>query len=210
MFGIDCQKIVSDNDVTQLGLQAKQDPQITQDLHNQLQAKNAIQVGDPNVTITNGTFNPPIGTQSNTVTISLSEQASVQYILTKDAQDLAHTLLRQQAQQQFGSNYQMLDQMTQIGQPHLQAGDNGVRITVAAASLVEYHIPASQSGTIAGLIKGMKLQNARAVLAKQPGIDPKALSIHLSYGNTLPGDAKQITISTINPANLPTVQLPAT
>lgn len=208
VFGIDCQKIVSDNDVTQLGLQAKQDTQISQDLSTQLQAKNATEVGNPNVTITNGTFNPPIGTQSNTVTISLMEQASVQYIFNQDAQNLAHTLLRQQAQQQFGSNYQMLDQMTQIGQPHLQAGDNGIRITIAAASLIEYHIPASQTGTIAGLITGMKLQNARAILAKQPGIDPKMLNIHISYGNTLPGDPRQITINTINPAKLPSVQLP--
>ena len=209
VFGINCQKIVSDNDVNQLALQAEHDTQITQDLNAQLQSKNAMQVGAPNVTILNGASNPSIGTKSDTVTISLSERASVQYILNKDAQNLAHTLLQQQAQQQFGSNYQMLDQMTQIGPPHLQAVDNAVRITIAAASLVEYHIPASQLAKIAGMIKGMKLQNAQAILVKQPGIDPKALIIHLSYGNTLPSDAKQITINTINPANLLPVQLPA-
>jgi hypothetical protein len=99
--------------------------------------------------------------------------------------------------------------MTKIGLPHLQTTDSAVRITIAAASLMEYQISAGQTDTIASLIKGMKLQNAHAVLTKQPGIDPRALTIHLSYGNTLPGDARQITINTINPANLPIVQLPA-
>ena len=203
VFGINCQKIVSDNDVNQLGLQAEHDARVTQDLNAQLQSKNATQVGAPNITIVDGSSNPSVGTKSDTVTISLTERASVQYFLNKDAQDLAHTLLQQQAQQQFGSSYQMLDQMTQIGQPHLQATDNAVRIIIAAASLVEYHIPASQRATIASLIKGMKLQNAHAALVKQPGIDPKTLLIHLSYGNTLPGDARQITINTINPPDLP-------
>jgi serine/threonine protein kinase len=208
VFGINCQKIVSDDDINQLGLQASHDVRITQDLNTQLQSKNATQVGAPNITIVNDTFDPPIGTKSDTVTISLTEQASVQYILNKDAQDLAHTLLQQQAQQQFGSTYQILDQMTKIGQPHLQTTDSAVRITIAAASLMEYQISAGQTNTIAGLIKGMKLQNAHAILIKQPGIDPKMLTIHLSYGNTLPDNARQITINTLNPANLPTVQLP--
>ena len=210
VFSIDCQKIVSDNDVNQLGLEARQDTRITQDLNTQLQGKNATQVGTPNVTIINGTVNPPLGTQSDTVTVSLTEKASVQYILNKDAQDLAHILLQQKAQQQFGSHYQMLDQMTQIGQPHLQTGDNGVSITIGAASLVEYHIPSSQRSALASLIKGMKLQNARVTLAKQPGIDAKELNMHISYGNTLPSNPKQITINTINPAKLPVVQLPTT
>jgi serine/threonine protein kinase len=210
VFGVNCQKIVSDTDVNQLGLQAKHDAQLTQDINTQLQSKNATQVGAPSITIVNGIYNPPVGTKSDTVTVSLTEQASVQYILNKDAQDLTHTLLQQQAQQQFGSAYQMLDQMTKIGQPHLQTTGSAIKITVAAASLVEYQISGDQIDTIAGLIKGMKLQNAHVVLAKQPGIDPKTLTIHLSYGNMLPGDARQITISTLNPANLPTVQLPAT
>jgi serine/threonine protein kinase len=210
LFGINCQKMVSDSDVNQLGLQANQDKQISQNLQAQLQTKNATQVGDPNTTIVNSNVNPPIGTKSDTVTVSLTEQASVQYILNKDAQNLAHMLLQQQAQQQSSANYQLLDQMTQIGQPHLQSGDNGVRIIVAAAGLVEYHIPSQQLSTIAALLKGMKLQSALATLAKQPGIDPRTLNIHLSYGNTLPGDAKQITINTVNPATLPPVQLPAT
>ncbi|MBV9256576.1 MAG: hypothetical protein JO215_01010, partial [Ktedonobacteraceae bacterium] len=68
---------------------------------------------------------------------------------------------------------------------------------------------ASQPGIIAGLIKGKKLQQAHAILEKQPGIDAKTLNIHLSYGNTLPGDVRQITINTVNP-NLPSVRLPAT
>jgi serine/threonine protein kinase len=208
VFGVNCQKIVSDNDVNQLGLEAKHDSRITQDLNTQLQGKNATQVGAPNITIVNGTYNPPIGTKSDTVTISLTEQASVQYILNKDAQDLAHTLIQQQAQQQFGATYQLLDQMTKIGQPHLQTADNTSKITIAAASLVEYQISTEQTDTIARLIKGMKLQNAHTTLAKQPGIDSKTLTIHLSYGSTLPGDARQITITTLNPAHLPPVQLP--
>ncbi len=154
VFGINCQKIVSDNDVNQLGLQAEHDARVTQDLNAQLQSKNATQVGAPNITVVDGSSNPSVGTKSDTVTISLTERASVQYFLNKDAQDLAHTLLQQQAQQQFGSSYHMLDQMTQIGQPHLQATDNAVRITIAAASLVEYHIPASQLRSIASYDQG--------------------------------------------------------
>ncbi len=211
VFGINCHQLVSDSDVNQLGLQANQDDkQISQDLKAQLQAKNATQVGDPGITIVSSNANPPIGTTSDTVTVSLTERASVQYILNNDAQNLAHIFLRQQAQQQSSSHYQLLDQMTQIGQPHLQVGDNGVRITIAAASLVEYHISSQQKSTIAALLKGMKLQNARATLAKQPGVDPRTLNIHLSYGNTLPADVKQITINTVNPSTLPPVQLPTT
>jgi serine/threonine protein kinase len=206
LLGIGCQKIVSDNDVNQVAQQARQDPQLAQNLHTQLQSENAMQVGDPTTTIMNGNVNPPSGTQSDTVTVSLTEQVSVHYVLNSDAQDLARTLLQQQAQEQFGSSYQLLDQMTQIGQPHLQT--DAVHITVAAASLVQYRISTNQTSAMATKIKGMKLPNARALLAKQPGIDPNALNIHVSYGNTLPADARQISINTVNSATMPPVQLP--
>ena len=102
----------------------------------------------------------------------------------------------------------MTSGVEEVSQPHLQTGDDAVHITVAAASLVQYNIPSNQTSIMANQIKGMKLPNARALLAKQPGIDPKSLNIHISYGDTLPADARQITIYTVNPAILPAVQLP--
>lgn len=209
LLHLDCQKIVSDNDVNQLAQQARQDPQVTQNLHTQLQSQNATQVGDPTVTIVNGNANPPVGATSDTVTVSLTEQVSVHYVLNQDAQSLAHTLLQQQAQQQYGPGYQFLDQMTRVGQPRVQIGDNTVHITVAAAGLAQYTISVAQANKIAGEIKGLKVQNARALLAKESGIDPNSLNIHVSYGDTLPANPRQITINTVNPATLPAVQLPA-
>ncbi len=206
-----CVKVVSTDDINQLAQQISQEPQVLQDMKARLQAKNATQVGQPDINPVSANVNPPVDTRSDTVTVSLTEKVSVQYILNKDAQDLAHVQLLQQMRRQLGSNYQLLDQMTRFSQPQVQNGDgtNTIRIVIAAAGLAEYHIPDSQLITIASLIKGKNVLNARAILVKQPGIDAKLLSISISYGNTLPGDAKQMTINIVNPPTLPSVQLPS-
>src|SRR6266487_213327 len=208
----DCPKVVSTDDVYKLSVQVKQDAiaQLTQYANSQLQTKNALGLSKPTFTDINYKVNPLPGTTSDTVTVSLTERVSVEYAANSDAQNLAGQLLQRQVQRQPGQNYALINSLTQVGLPTVGAVDaNGAAtITIAAGSVAKYHISPSQVADMQNHIKGMKLKNAQAFLAQQPGLDAKTLHFTLSYGDTLPNDVHQMTITTVDPVNLPPVQIP--
>jgi serine/threonine protein kinase len=206
-----CPKVVSFNDVITLASAVKKSliAQLTQELNGQLQSKDESAIAKPVFKDGNYTINPPIGTTSDTVSFTLTEQASIQYVANQDARNLARVLLQQQIQQQFGSHYTLLNQLTQVGQPVLQAVTaNGVTVQIAAGGVAQYSISAADMQNIQSHIKGMKEKNAYAFIAKQPGIDPNAITLHVSYGDTLPNNMQQIKVVSVNATNLPPVQLP--
>lgn len=204
-----CPKIVATEDVSTVGLQLKQEmmTQITQDLTTQLRTKNASAL-TKKPTFTDGRFSwtPQLGERSDNVTVTLTEQGAVNYYSNTDLKKLTRFLL----QQQVGTNYQLVDALTQIGQPVIKgASDNGgVILQVPTAGVAQYQFSPTELQSFQEHIKGMKLKDARAFLEKQPGVDAKAVVVTVTYGDTLPGDIRQIKLTQVNATNLPAVQLP--
>jgi serine/threonine protein kinase len=208
-----CKPSVDILDQIRLANQVKQTlvAQITQDLQRQLHARDARQVGDIAFTDVNETTNPPIGAESTTVTVTLTEQGSVEYFLASDVHTLIARLLARQAEQQLGSHFQL--KTTEIGKESVQGIDSQGTVTlkVPAVALAQYSFSQADLESIVNHIKGLKVSQARAYLQKLPGIDPASVSIHLTgpSSDTLPDDPQHIQIIPVNPTNLPSLQLPS-
>lgn len=208
-----CKQAVSFLDVIAISAQLKPTVklQVDQDLQRQERAIGALPVGNTFYNDVNVNADPAVGSVSKTVTVTLTEQGSVEYLKTKDVHDLAVQLLQQQMLQQFGPNYVLLDQLTQISQPVVQSVglDGSVKVAVSAGGVAKYQISATDIKDIQNAIKGMNQKDARTLIAKRPGLDTNAITVHISYGETLPNNIAQIKIIVANPATLPPVQLPS-
>jgi serine/threonine protein kinase len=203
---------VAATDVETLTAQLKQAliSEITQKLQRQMQAAGEHQLGPIMFADLSQAANPAVGSISKNVTVSLTEQGSVRYMVDAVAQSLARQLITQQGQQ-FGQNYMLLSSSIATGLPVVEgANGSGVAtIKIAAGCVVEYQFPASQLQAIQNSLKSMKVNDARTYLAGQPGVDGKTVAIHFTRGSSdrLPGDPQQIKIIPLNPASLPPVQL---
>jgi serine/threonine protein kinase len=213
IFGIfDCKNVVSFADVDPLAEQLRQSlrNQITADLTKQAHEANATTVGP--ITFTDGapTPTPDVGSVSDTVTVTMKEQGAIEYFKGSDAQNLARTLLTQQAQQQFGPGYALLNSSTQIGQPAMQSVDaNGVvTMQIAIGGVVQYNIASAQTNDILNHIKGTKAKATQSYLMHLSGINQDSVTVHVSYSDTLPSDTHQIKLVQNSPAAIPSVQLP--
>ncbi|MDQ2886566.1 MAG: protein kinase [Chloroflexota bacterium] len=211
-FSNDCPRVVSSDDVYKLSVQLKQEAvtQLTKTVNAQLAEKNDVALGNPSFTDVNYNSNPDIDARSDTVTVSLTEQVSIEYASVSATQDMARQLLQSQVQQQFGQNYALVTPLTQVSQPSVgTVDDNGVAtMTIAAGGVAKYQISSAQIASLKNQIKGMKLKSAQDFLARQSGLDAQSTHISLSYGDTLPNNARQITITPVDPATMPTVQMP--
>lgn len=212
VFGVfGCQQGVDPNDVTNLTDQALPGlkTQINQDLQRKAQAAGATLIGEVHYMDPTSTATPPIGTPSQTVTVSVSEQGDVEYVMSKDITTLARILLDRKKTQDLGPKYVLLNSLTQIGQPSIQSVDtNGnVSVQIAVAGVAKYQLTGSDLSSLQSSLKGMKVQAAQNFLMKQNGIDPASVNVHLTYGDTLPNNLQQIKVIAVDPINLPTVQL---
>lgn len=203
---------VSSSDVDGLAQQLRQKliQDISASLKGQLQARGGTQVGTPIISDRSETANPQIGTISDTVTVTLTEEGSAEYFLSSDAKQLARQLLTQEVQKQ-GTNFTLITSTVQIGQPVVITANTSavVPMKIAAAGATQYQFSSSELASIKDRIKGMKLKDARAFLQRQRGVDPQSVSIRLTVGDTLPGDTQRITITAAaSPARLPSIQLP--
>ncbi len=211
-FFFQCRQVVAPADVENLSSQLRQSliSQLSAEMDSQLQALHASEIGSKQFIDLSESSNPAIGMVSRTVTVTLTEQGSAEYINGMDAQQLAHLLLAQE----LWPNTILMNSTVQIGQPVVEAvtGFGMVTMKVAAAGIEEYQYPSSQLQVILNHIKGMTLADARAYLRQQPGVDANSvsISIHTTFGdsNTLPGSASQIKIIPINPTSLPSASLP--
>ncbi len=206
-FFLICKRGVSPDDIESLSAQIRPKlySKINQDLQKQAHDANATIVGNPIYSNEQATSNPQIGTVSKTVTVTMTEQGYIEYIMVKDVHDLAIQLLKQKLSQ----NYTLIDSLTQIGQPVVQQvnPDKTVQMAIAVGGVSRYQIPASELNDIRNQIKGLTKKDALSQLAKHANLDPNASSIRISYGSTIPNNVQQIKIETINPTNLPPVQL---
>ena len=205
----ECKQTVSYADVDIIsnkiipGLKAR----IVQDLRTQTAAAGGTMVGnifypDPNIS-----SDPPPHTVNPTVNVTVSQQGSVEYVKTSDMRSLASTLLKRKLKQ----DYSLMDNTMQIGQPVIRGVDQkgNVTIAIAAAGVSEYQISTSEQTDIKNHIKGKTIQEARAIIANDPGLDPNSISVQASYGDSVPTNTGRINLVPSDPSNLPAVQLPA-
>lgn len=204
----ECKQTVSYADVTLLsnkiipGLKTR----IAQDLRKQASGAGGTMVGnifypDPNIS-----SDPAPRTVKPTVSVTVSQQGSVEYVKTSDMRSLASTLLKRKVKQ----DYDFIDTTMQIGQPVIRGVDQkgDVTIAIAAAGISRYHISDSEQATIKNSIKGKTLPEARAIIAKDPGLDPDSISVRVSSGDKIPNDSGRINLLPSDPTNFPAVQLP--
>jgi serine/threonine protein kinase len=217
IFG--CQPSVSQFDVDNLvyqmrsGLQA----QLSQALQSEITGAGGTNVAGATFTDVTITSDPQVNQPGNTVSVTLVEQGSVVYYVNADAQNLARQLLaRQVAQinQQSQANNVLIDSTVAISKTAITAIDptsGRVTIAISAGGDILYQFPSSFANSLKGRLKGMTIQDARAFLALQPGIDPATIGIHFTTGssNSLPGDIQRITIVPINAStsSYPPIQL---
>lgn len=209
LWVVHCQQAVSQDDVDKLTTQIRPglESQIEQDISQQEHAQGATPVG--NIVYSNEvpTANPAVGTTSDTVTVTLSLRGSQEYIMGTDARAFALQMLHKQLKQ----NYTLIETKIQIGQPVVQSVDaqGNVQIKIAAAGVIHYTIPQSAISDIKNHIAGKSQQEARTFITQNPNLDPHNISIHLNYGDTLPGNVQQIKITEVDPSTMPAVHLPA-
>jgi hypothetical protein len=210
LFGIiACQQSVADTDVSDLARQIHTNlmPKLTQDLRGKIIAANGTQVGVISFLDSSPVANPPVGTISNNVTVTLVEQATVGYIVKGDAQELARQLLKQQVSQ----NYRLINSTINVGDPVIEGVDSSgvVTIKIAAGGVELYSFPPSQLQNIQQHLVGLTVRSAQTYIGQQPGIDPKTIAIHFTEGSssTLPSDAQRIHLVNIAPTTYPSFNL---
>jgi serine/threonine protein kinase len=211
-FFSQCQQVVTSDDVQNVSSQLQQSlsSQLSTQMDSQLQAAGATTIGSIQFTNLSETNTPDIGAASNTVSVTLTEQGSIEYVNKVDVQQLARLLLARE----LGPNTSLVNSTVQVGQPVVeQISDLGaVTMKIAAAGVEEYSYSPAQLQAMLNHIKGMTLANARLYLRRQPGVDANSVSISIhtviGEGDTLPYNVSQIKIMSINPTVLPSTTLP--
>src|SRR5260221_731323 len=137
-FSFRCRQVVIPADVENLSSQLRQSliTQLSAEMDSQLRALHATEIGSKQFTDVSASSNPDIGTVSRTVTVTLTEQGSVEYINDMDAQQLAQMLLAQE----LGPNTTLMNSTVQISRPVVEAvTDLGMAtMKVAAAGIEKY------------------------------------------------------------------------
>ncbi len=211
-FFFQCQQVVTFDDVQNVYSQLQQSliSRLSTQIGSQLSAISATEVGSIQFTDLSQTNTPDVGSVSDTVSVTLTEQGSVQYVSNADVQQVASLLLAQK----LAPNTSLVNSTLRIGQPVVEGtNDSGnATLQVAAAGVEEYHYPPAQLQTMLDHIKGMALAQARLYLRQQPGVDANSvsISIHTVIGvdDTLPYNVAQIKIMPVNPSVLPSATLP--
>src|SRR5438067_11693558 len=211
-FGFfECQRGVSQNDVDSLvsQIQPKLEQEITRELENKTISIHGKAVSPINFQMLSITSHPGVRETGKTVTVTMREQGSIGYILTKDVVHMAQQLVTRQAQQ-YGQNYLLLPSSITTGLPVIEGVDSGlIDIEIAAGGIAQYQFPPSELQAIPDGLKGRPAKDALNYLAHLQGVDPNTISIHFTKGksDTLPGDAQRIKIVSIYPTSLPPVHL---
>lgn len=213
--GFGCQPAVSPDDVNTL--QAQMQPGLEQSISQALQSKisslHGTQVGSVQFSVPTIIANPQVGSLSNTVTVTLSEQGSVGYILDTDVTSLVHQMLNSAVTSQLGQNFQLIDGTATSGPATLQAinPSNGVStLKVAAGVGARYQFTSAQLQALRTSLVGKSQADAETLLKNQPGIDPASIAIHFnkgSSGQNMPSDLQHIQLIPLNATSLPSVVL---
>jgi serine/threonine protein kinase len=208
-----CQQGVSQADINNLfaTIQPELEQSIMQSLQSKINALHGYQASQIAFSTPQVTANPAVNQPGKTVTVSVTEQGSVGYILETDlnkivAQELAG------AASQLGAGFQVIAASMQIGHPVVEGTNtsNGLlEIKVAAGAIVRYHFSTQQLMQISNGLVNKTYARALTYLRDQPGIDPTSIGIHFTSGNgtTMPGDTGHIQLVPLEPGTLPDVTL---
>jgi hypothetical protein len=211
-FGFfECQQGVSQEDVDSLvsQIQPKLEQEITRELENKAISVSGKAVSSVNFQTLSIISKPAVGEKGKRVTVTVQEQGSIGYILTRDVVHMAQQLVTRQAHQ-YGQNYLLLPSSIAIGSPIIEGTDSSlIDIKIAAGCIVQYQFPPSELQAIPNALKGKTEKNALNYLVHLQGVDPNTIIIHFTKGksDTLPGDAQHIRIISIYPTSLPPVHL---
>lgn len=212
--GLGCQQAVSPDDVNNLQAQMQKglEDSISQALQAKISAARGTQIGAVQFSVPVITPNPPVGTVSKTVTVTMAEQGSVGYFLSVDSTNLVQHMLATSVVERMGQGYQVIEASLHMGQPAVQAVDptSGVsNIQIPAGAVASYQFTQAQLQTLSAGLAGKSLTAARAFLQKQAGIDPASISIHFTAGSgqSMPGDPQRIKLIPLAPSNLPNIPL---
>lgn len=211
-FFFQCQQVVTFEDVQNVYSQLQQTliSQLSAQIGSQLKAIQAFEIGSIQSTDLSQSNTPDVGSVSNTVSVTLTEQGSVEYVSQADVQQVARRLLTRE----LAPNTSLVNSTLRIGQPVVEGVNNSGAVTlqVAVAGVEEYHYSPSQLHTMLDHIKGKTLAQARLYLRQQPGVDANSVSISIhtiiGTGDTLPYNISQIKIMSVNPTVLPSATLP--
>ncbi len=212
IFGFfQCRQGVSQSDVDSLvsQIQPQLEQQISRELANKTISVSGKAVSPINFQMLSITSHPAVGETGKTVTVTVKEQGSIGYILTKDAVYMAQQLVTRQAKQ-YGSNYLPLPSSIMTGSPVIEGVDTGlIVIKIAAGCIVQYQFPQSELQAIPDGLKGRTLKDAMNYLAHLQGVDPTSILIHFTKGKSdiFPGDSQRIKIISIYPSSLPPIHL---
>src|SRR5258708_10768302 len=169
-FFFRCRQVVTPGGVENLSSQLRQSliAQLSAEMDSQLRALHATEIGSNQFTDVSASSNPDIGTVSRTVTVTLTEPESAEYINDMDAQQLAQMLLVQE----LGPNTTLVNSTVQIGRPVVEAvTDLGMAtMKVAAAGIETYQYLSIHLKAILNHIKSMTLAAARAYLRQHPDV----------------------------------------
>lgn len=203
----DCKQTVSLNDVSYLSAQLRPGLRntIAQNINKQVGTQGVTTIGNIIYSDSDVESAPPLGTVSRSMTVTLTEQGSIEYIRAADVHTLALQLLKQKTPAQ----YSLINTMTRVGQPVIRSvGANGdVKIAIAVGGVASYQLTQDQLAVIQKHLEGMSAIDARAYLKNLPNLDPSVVSVRLSYGSSIPGNIQQIKITQLQPTNIPTVHL---
>ncbi len=148
-------------------------------------------VGPPKCT-PNVNANPPVGSKSQTVTVSVSASCSGEVYDHTGALSMAVTSLQNQASKVPGAAYKLVGQIVPtITQIAVVDGKGTISMTIKAEGVWEYNFTKAVQTQLARIIAGKTQSVAQAILAGQQGVG-KVVSISISSGNTLPTDPTQI------------------
>lgn len=136
--------------------------------------------------------NPPVGSRSQTVTVSVSASCSGEVYDHTGAVAMAATSLQNQASKVPGTSYKLVGQIVPtITQLAIVDNKGTISMVIKAEGIWEYNFGKTQEAQLAQKIAGKSQSVAQAILAGQTGVS-KVVSISLSTGNTLPTDVTQI------------------
>ena len=137
--------------------------------------------------------NPPVGSRSQTVTVSVSASCSGEVYDHTGALEMAVTSLQNQASKVPGASYKLVGQIVptikQIQVVDVSKGT--ISLIIKADGIWEYNFTKALQAQLARQIAGKTQSVAQAILAGQQGVG-KVVSISISSGNTLPTDPTQI------------------
>jgi serine/threonine protein kinase len=172
--------------------------QVTQAAQNglspQLQANEQL-IGNASCTSqTTSTY--PAGSQVSSATVTVSVTCQVEAYNPQPALTMASNLFKQDIPKKLGANYALVGNVqTTSGQP--SAGNGTVTITISEQAQAVYQFSTAQLQSIARQIAGESQQDAQALLSRQPGVLKVTITLSSGGGNTVPADAKNITIKVV-------------